>query len=129
MLKTYEPAYNIIDYGFELLEGLNRGGTRWSYVVDIKNSVVYFRTSTETAIKQFNFSEFDFSADTPSLVIDINFSLEGDVTDKFKSYSSEINHKYVKLGIDSINTGGNFTGLVESRKYIGSVYCKYVELP
>jgi choloylglycine hydrolase len=115
MLKTYNLDSNVIEYGFKILEGLNRGGTRWSYIIDIKNSAIYFRTSIGTAIKEFYYNHFDYSCDTPVKIIDINSKIRGDVTGKFRSYSRELNHKYIKLGIESVNKEGNITSLVEAQ--------------
>lgn len=136
MLNTYDPASEIIDYGFKILEDLNRGGTKWSYIIDIENCTIYFRTSIGIAIKNFSYGHFDFSCDTPAKIIDINLSSAGDITDKFQSYSNELNHNYVKLGIESVNKGGNMTSMAESQnntldqfissmsKYSESIVCK-----
>lgn len=136
MLNMYDPTIEVIDYGFEILEGLNRGGTNWSYIIDVKNSEVHFRTSVGTEIKQFNFSHFNFSCETPAKIIDINCSIKGEVTGKFQPYSNELNHKFVKLGIEGINTDGAVTKDVESQdntldqfissmsKYPESIICK-----
>jgi choloylglycine hydrolase len=115
MLKTYDPASKIVDYGFDILEGLDRGTTKWSYVIDIENNTIYFRTSIGAKIKYFNYHDFDFSCDTPAKVIDINLASAGNVTDQFNFYSAELNHNYVKLGIESVNKGGGMTQMVESQ--------------
>ena len=83
MLDDYElqRAGPIVDYGLRILQTLERGGTQWSIVCDLKNRHVYFRTASAYNIRSFSLDAFDFSSDMPVKVLDINKGYIGDVGD------------------------------------------------
>jgi len=100
MLKKFNPEKDSpVDYGFDLLQNLERGGTQWSLVYDIKNMRVYFHTVNTRKIRYIDLSSFSFSCDTPVKMIDIHAELEGDIKDAFDDYSAGLNRKFLKTAI------------------------------
>jgi len=104
MLEDYrrQGTDSIFDYGFRILETLERGGTQWSVVCDIKNRHVYFRTASARGIRSFSLDSFDFTSETPVKVLDINKGYADDVARHFIDYSLELNREYVTKGLDSL---------------------------
>jgi choloylglycine hydrolase len=100
-----DPPQSIdLDYGFKILETLERGLTQWSIVIDIKQGRVYFRTSVGRNIKYIDIASFDFSSDTPVKMLDINSDLKGDVVDYFVDYSPIRNLRAAREGIESTDS-------------------------
>ena len=53
MLKHYDASKRpAVEYGFDILAQLERGGTQWSFVCDLNNLKAYFRTSRASEIKE-----------------------------------------------------------------------------
>ena len=91
--ENIQPA---VDYAFDILTSIGAGKvgqhcTAWSVVYDIKNLQIYFKTFENRNIRVVKLSDFDFSCDTPSSVLDLNQDLEGDVSGDFFEYTSMIN--------------------------------------
>jgi len=103
-----------IEYGFEILKTLERGSTRWSYVIDVNNKRVYFHTSIERGRKHFDISSFDLSGDTPSKVLNINSDLEGDVAKHFADYSPQLNRQFVEMLFEASDIPDEITMVIES---------------
>jgi len=115
MIHDFKEESDAVDYGFAILEGLNRGGTQWSYIIDVPDATIYFRTSVAGSIKFFHIRQLDFSCDTPPRILDINTRvLADDVTEDFRDYTPDINRRFIQEGIAAVNRSGNFTRLVES---------------
>jgi penicillin V acylase-like amidase (Ntn superfamily) len=104
MSKDYmlHGTSSIVDYGLRILETLERGGTQWSVVCDIKNRHVYFRTASARSIRSFSLDAFDFSYNSPVKVLDINKGYSGDVSKRFIDYRPELNREFVAKGLDSL---------------------------
>lgn len=103
MIKNYDPVIsgNIVLYGLDILKQLERGGTQWSVICDLKNLHVYLRTSVAREIRHFSLESFDLSCNTPVKMIDIHAHLSGDITNDFVDYTPETNRKFVKMSIDA----------------------------
>ena len=115
LIKNFiETSKTATSYGFEILESMNRGGTQWSYIIDVTNKKVYFRTSTGKKIKYFDYGKIDFSCKRPVKIIDINAKLQGDVIEHFINYSTIINKQFIQKAIDSIDKDGAFSKRIES---------------
>ena len=97
MIKGYDPdqSESPVQYGFRILKLLERGSNKWSIIVDVNDSRVYFHTSRSRKVKFFDYEEFDFSTDTPVMMFDLNSDSIGDVTKRFKPFSSRTNSKLV----------------------------------
>lgn len=114
MIKNYDCGKNPVEYTFTILEGLDRGATQWSYVVDITNTRIYFFTAIGKEIKFFDYSEFDFSCKTPARLLDVHSQFKGEVRTKFVTYTQTLNRSFLKGGASALNGGGGLTREVES---------------
>ena len=74
MLKNYDPvkSESIINYGFDILNHMERGGTQWSVILNLKQGDVYFKTSIANKIRRFSLKSFDLSNGKPRKLIDID---------------------------------------------------------
>ncbi len=95
----------IIDYAFSILKKMDFGNNRWQVIYDLKNMDMYFRSSKGQNIKFLSFSNFDFSADSPGKIFDINSDTEGDVAGLFFDYSEAVNQDFVDRAFAEINFG------------------------
>ena len=103
MLKEFKSDKDSpVDYGFEILQSMERGGTQWSLVYDINNMRVYLRTVKSRKIRYVDFSSFKFSCDTPVKMIDIHADLSGNIEDAFSEYSPELNREFVKTAVENL---------------------------
>jgi len=97
MTKEFNPSKSpAIEYGFDMLKKFSWSGTQWSYVCDLKNLKVYFKTQPSPEIKTIDFAELDFSCETPVKMLDIHAFLSGPVEKYFQDYSTEYNMGAVK---------------------------------
>jgi len=110
MTKEFDPSKSsAIDFGFEMLKKFSWSGTQWSYVCDLKNLKVYFKTQPSPEIKTLDFAAIDFSCETPVKMIDIHSFLSGPVEQYLFDYSTEYNMGAVKTTFLISNYGEVFT--------------------
>lgn len=104
MLNVYDPEAqpSAADYVFDILENLSSNLTRRSYVVDLINEVVYFRTGSHPKYRHFSLKSLDFSCDTPVQILDLNAAFSGDVTDNFQDYTFEANRRIAKSWVNHV---------------------------
>jgi choloylglycine hydrolase len=95
-VEEYQPNTKIsaIDYAFNVLDevcGQKMSGspTHWSIVYDTKNLQILLRTREHTEIRWLNFSELDFSRNTPVKMLDIHENVSGNIVAELLDYSSE----------------------------------------
>jgi penicillin V acylase-like amidase (Ntn superfamily) len=101
---------------FVILEQLERGGTQWSQVIDMRVGRVYFRTAQARQIKYLDLHQLDFRRSSPVNVVEINRADAGDVTSAFEPYSAEKNWWLVKQIIETVDAiEGGFTSLVNAQ--------------
>ena len=117
MLKDYDPAKSdsIVDYGFDILRQLERGGTQWSIICDMKRLRIYFKTSLGKNIRYTSFESFDFSNKTPAKILDINADISGDVTKKFADYTTEANRVVAEKAIGLFSRDPGFEKELKER--------------
>ena len=114
MIKNYDSSESpAVEYGFDILKQLERGGTRWSFVCDLKNLKAYFRTNRAAKIKELDLNSFDLSCKTPVKMLDIHSRLSGNVEKNFQDYSLESNRDFIKNAIAEL--GANFKNFLESK--------------
>jgi ankyrin repeat protein len=104
MLNAYDSqtGSSPVDYVFEILENLSGNITRRSYVVDLNNQVVYFRTGSHTPVRSFSLKSFDFSCDAPAQILDLNARFSGDVTGKFQDYTLRANRRIAESWVNHV---------------------------
>jgi penicillin V acylase-like amidase (Ntn superfamily) len=97
MIRNYEPAQNIVDYGFKMLDTLKVFDVpEWSIVFDVRERHVYFKTRINPEIKSFSMDEIDFSNKSPVLILNMDIREGGDVFDQFHPYSNEEMRDFTK---------------------------------
>lgn len=128
LIKNYSETtpQSSIAYGFKILECMERGESQWSYVIDVKKKQIYFRTSVSTEIKNFNFGSFDLSCDQPTMIIDINSALSGNVEQKFQRYSEEINTQLITQVCKAFGFDVNFfqNHIIKASAYLQGFQCQ-----
>ena len=91
-----------VDYAFHILEALERGGTQWSFVCDLKKMRAWFKTAGSAKIKQVGINDFRLGCNEPALWLDIHADLAGDVSGRFQTFSSEANRKLAEQALEAI---------------------------
>jgi len=87
-----------LDYGMKILEEMAWEGTQWSYVCDLTNRTIRFRTQDSPGIKELDFAEFDFEAHSPVRMLDIHTT--GEVgPGSFSDYTLDLNRDHLSRKI------------------------------
>lgn len=105
---------SLVDYGFDILRTVERGTTQWSYVIDVPQLKIYFRTSVATTMKHLDLGAFDFSCETPVEVLDIDSRLTGDVSEHFHAYMPQINRQLIIKSFESATSSPDFEEIIGS---------------
>ena len=94
-VAQYEPGThkNSTRYALGSLVRAANQYTLWSVVYNIDKSKIWFRTVRSGNTKYMNLSDFDFSCDAPSLMLDVDTSERGHVADKFQPYDRQTNQR------------------------------------
>lgn len=102
------------EYAFKILEEIQiQGWNKWSLLVDIKNSIIYFNTNKNRKRRYFSFHDYNFSADDASKFLDIHANFSGNVSDKFTDYSYENDLKLTRERADILFVD-RFKGLIDN---------------
>ncbi len=84
------------DFAFEVLGDIAQGNQTFrSIVYDLAVMKVYFRTARDTRIKVVSLDQLDFSADSPSLALNFDTGIDGEVTAEFTAYNPGSNRATV----------------------------------
>jgi len=115
MLRNYTPTKDsAIEYGFKILHQLDRGGTQWSFLCDLKHLKAYIRTAKSEEIRYVNLKSFDLSCNTPVKMLDIHADLSGNVEKNFQDYTLETNRNFVVQSFKVLESRG-FIDFVQSQ--------------
>jgi len=95
MLNDFDPESGAtpVDYCFSILQNLSSKLTRRSYVIDLRNRIIYLRTATVPEIRSVRLEAVDFGPMTPVQILDLNVRGAGDVTEGFEGYNFEANRR------------------------------------
>lgn len=98
MLETYDASKMIspLDYSWSILDNIYSG--EWQMVADIKNKKLYFKSNVGKEIKSIDLNKIDYNSNSAIKYIDINSTLQGDVTAKFSRLTPKINSNYISQG-------------------------------
>lgn len=115
MLKNYNPVKESpVDYGFKILGQLNRGGTQWFFLCDLKNLKAYIKTAKSKEIRQVDLKSFDLSCKTPVKMLDIHADRSGRVEKHFRDYTLEINRGFIIQAFEVLKDPG-FINFIKSQ--------------
>jgi len=95
MLSDFDPESDVapVDYCFSILKNLSSKLTRRSYVIDLRNRIIYFRTDAVPETRYFRLEALDFGSATPVQILDLDVRGAGDVTERFEAYTFEANRR------------------------------------
>jgi len=126
MLDNYSSDEKVpVDYAFEILSQLERGGTQWSFVCDLKKQRVWFRSAASPKIKEISLEAFNPECAEPVKFIDLHSDLEGDVSRDMDDYSYTANKSFCQKAMEALlkisplfekivaMQGGTMDGLLE----------------
>jgi penicillin V acylase-like amidase (Ntn superfamily) len=84
-----------IDALFEVLAGVAQPSTRWSIVYDQSKRILHFRTDVHRPLRYVAMDALNFSCAEGAKLLDIDTRVEGDVSGKFKLYSTAANLAFI----------------------------------
>ena len=102
LLQAYDPVNHgsPVRYVFAILENLGGPMTRRSYVVDLRNDTVHFRTGSRPQIRYFTYANFDFSNNTPVQTLGLNTPDAGEVSGVFRDFTPELNLRIARSWVN-----------------------------
>lgn len=119
MLKDQDRKTSAVDYAFSILRRLDWGNNKWSLVFDLKHRTARFNTDRSRKVKTIDLAAFDLAPSAPSMVLDINRDIEGDVAKLFTLHGEAVQREYVAKMWDGLKLGflGNlfFKPVMKSR--------------
>lgn len=80
---------------FEVLDSVAQPTTRWSILYDQTRRVIYYRTDVHRPLRYVAMDGFKFNCAGGVKLLDIDTRLEGDVSAKFKPYSTAANLAFI----------------------------------
>lgn len=127
--ESHEFADDVA-FGFQVLESIDQGAhTQRSVVHEVTSRRFHFRTLEHRAIKFVDLNKLDFSAATPTLMIDIETPLTGDITGKLVPYTAAENRRVVESFLRLVHlTEGAAETFTKDLKAAGMSEEQYVEL-
>jgi hypothetical protein len=99
LLENYTPAEDgpALEYAWSIHAAVhNQGRTRWTLLFDLKKLRFYFKTDINSNVRYVDLKSFDFSCDTPVIMLDANADYSGNVHQYFTGYYSAINYELIK---------------------------------
>lgn len=119
LLRDYDSTSHgdPVEYVLSILDNLGGSMTRRSYVVDLHNETVHFRTGAHPQIRHFNYAGFDFSNNTPVQTFDLNALDVGEVTGAFTDFTPDLNLRTARSWVDHARQ--MYPGATEAESYNG----------
>jgi choloylglycine hydrolase len=115
MLKNFDTSKgSAVDYGFKILDQMNRGGTQWSFLCDLKNLKAYIKTAKSKKVRYVDLKNFDLSCKTPVKMLDIHAEFSGNIEKHFRDYTLELNRNFINQAFEALNDR-DFINFVQSR--------------
>lgn len=116
MLQAFDPVKHrpAHDYALSILKEIwvpNRN--KWSILVDVNNSKVYFHTNKNRNLRYFSYTHEDFLPDKPCRILNIHTPLSGDVSASFVNYSYQRNLILTRVRAKYLFMK-RFTGLIDN---------------
>ena len=92
-------ASDAVKFGFEGIEEVASGATKWRVVYDMDQQRVHFSTKTSTALKSTELGAFDFDCRQAVKVYDMASGESGNVSRNFKDYIKDTNSDLVRSSL------------------------------
>jgi len=109
LLEDYDSdrSGNPVNHVFSILKSVSQGSfTKWSIVYDIPNLTIYFKTLSNEKVRYVSLRDFDFSCESPVLVLDVNSDFQGNVRNMFTKYTKKVNRMLVESAFRDMSFGG-----------------------
>ena len=84
-----------VDALFDVLANVAQPSTRWSILYDQTKRVIHFRTDVHRPMRYVSMDALTFSCAEGAKLLDIDTRVEGDVSGKFKPYSTAANLAFI----------------------------------
>jgi hypothetical protein len=123
-------AYNnedIVDYCYSIMEVTAQRHTQRRIVYDITNRRIYLKSKTNEQLRYIDFSAFDFTCQAQALVYQESVEDEGDIRDKFKQYTTEINLFLTEISWQFLQKNYTSEELNEFVAYPETFECFYID--
>lgn len=85
-----------VEYAFGILDGVAGDYTMFRIVYDVKEGRIYFSTKSNPAVRHIDINRFEFTCDTPVMVLDMAGGEGGDATGMFTEYTFDDNYDLIK---------------------------------
>jgi penicillin V acylase-like amidase (Ntn superfamily) len=93
---TNKPLHRV---GFDTIHQVRQRSTQWQLVYDLEAKKMFFRTMNNPKIRELELAKCKFDADKPTMILDIEAPLEGDVVSHFREYSRDANKELVEKSV------------------------------
>jgi choloylglycine hydrolase len=126
MLERYSASSKpAVDYAFEILGRLERGGTQWSLVFDLKTLRAWFRSARSAKVKSVELEAFRPGREDAPKFLDLHTDASGEVTGIFRDHTFDMGKTFagqalaailkISPGFDKMVAarGGTMEGLLE----------------
>ena len=123
-------AYNnqdVIDYSYSIMDATAQRHTQRRIVYDITNMRVYLKSLVNEQLRFFDFSAFDFSCQQQQLVYQETPGDQGNIRDKFISYTTEINQFLTETSWQFLQKNYTQEELDDFAEYPETFECFYVD--
>jgi penicillin V acylase-like amidase (Ntn superfamily) len=98
---TAADSSTTVDYGFKILADVSQKSTAFSWIYDIPNRTICYKTAQSREIKTVALSRFDFSGKEPMLMAEVLTTKSGDITGIFEPYTLDKNRDFVTRVVKS----------------------------
>ncbi len=96
LMREMQPTDNVVDYGIMMMQTLRvNDDPEWSILHDEDSRTMYFRTRLNPAVKTLKFDDIDFTNQSPTLMLDIDQSDDGDSMGRFEAYSKQVDKSFM----------------------------------
>ena len=105
-MKKFSPkkARQNVKFAFNLLENVSAGDyTKWSIVYDVSEMAIHFHTFERQKEKIIEMAKMNFLCTKPVYAIDINTTLEGDVSEQLIVYTPRRNRLLVDVVFSNVD--------------------------
>jgi len=96
LMREMRPTDDVAQYGLAMLQTLKvHDDPEWSVLYDETNRELYFRTRVHPDVKKLLFAQIDFSIATPTMILDMDEAVPGDVVGQFAAYSQDADKAFL----------------------------------
>jgi choloylglycine hydrolase len=92
--------------GFEILANVSQKSTMFSWIYDIGNRSIHYKTAASPRIKTVRLDTFQFDCRGPMLMADVLTDRAGDISSNFEPYTLEKNRDFVARVIKKWRANG-----------------------